>query len=159
MNKRGYNCQEAAHYLGIKRRAFEKHFRPLLTGAPIGTSLVFDRFDLDRVLEEYLQRNGRPVEKGGITWAELKLASTRTSKDSGVSIGYTKALDFATVSSRLNNRKAGLFFSLNSFVRFIFTGFVPRSHSTKLLPNICSTIKKRCPLNRTSICWKGWCPL
>jgi len=28
MSKRGYNCQEAIAYLGIKRRAFEKHFRP-----------------------------------------------------------------------------------------------------------------------------------
>ena len=37
--KRGYNCQEAAHYLGIKRRAFEKYFRPLLTGTRIGTSI------------------------------------------------------------------------------------------------------------------------
>ncbi len=80
MNKRGYNCQEAAQYLGIKRRAFEKHFRPFLTGASIGTSVIFDRFDLDRVLEEHIQRNGRPVEKGGITWAELKPASTRTSR-------------------------------------------------------------------------------
>ena len=107
MDKRGYNCQEAAAYLGIKRRAFDKHIRPLLTGARLGTSLIFDRFDLDRVLEEHFQRNGRPVEKGGNTWAELKLASTRTSKDSGVSIGYTKALDFATVSSHLKKRKAG----------------------------------------------------
>jgi len=76
MNKRGFNCQEAAQYLGIKRRAFEKHFRPLLVGAPIGTSLIYDRFDLDRVLEEYKKRNGRPMEKGGFTWAKLKLANS-----------------------------------------------------------------------------------
>lgn len=107
MDKRGYNCQEAAQYLGIKRRAFEKHFRPLLTGASIGTSVIFDRFDLDRILEEHIKRNGRPMEKGGFTWAKLKLASTRTSKDSGVSTGYTKALDFATVSSRIKKQKTG----------------------------------------------------
>jgi hypothetical protein len=107
MDKRGYNCQEAAHYLGIKRRAFDKYFRPLLIGASIGTSLIFDRFDLDRVLEEHIHGNERPMEKGGITWAKLKLASTKTSRDSGVLIGYTKALDFATVSSRLKKQKAG----------------------------------------------------
>ena len=107
MDKRGYNCQDAAQYLGIKRRAFEKHFRPYLTGTPFGTSVIYDRIDLDRILEEHKQRNGRPMENGGITWAKLKLASTRTSRDSGVSIGYTKALDFATVSSRLKKQKAG----------------------------------------------------
>lgn len=107
MDKRGYNCQEAAHYLGIKRRAFDKLFRPFLTGIHAGTSLIFDRFDLDRVLEEHKHRNERPMEKGGITWAELKLASTKISRTSGVSIGYTKALDFATVSSRLKKQKAG----------------------------------------------------
>jgi hypothetical protein len=107
MDKRGYNCQEAAHYLGIKRRAFEKHFRPLIAGFRIGTALIFDRFDLDLLLEQHIQRNGRPVVRGGNTWAELKQASTRTSKTSGVSIGYTKALDCATVSNRLRKRKAG----------------------------------------------------
>ena len=77
MDKRGYNCQEAAHYVGIKRRAFEKHFRPLVAGTRIGTSLIFDRFDLDRILEEHINRNGRPMEKGGITWAKLKHASNQ----------------------------------------------------------------------------------
>ncbi len=105
--KRGFNCQEAAHYLGIKRRAFDQHIRPLLSGARIGTSLIFDRFDLDRVLEEHIHRNGRPMEKGNLLWAERKLAFTQTNKVCGVSIGYTKALDFATVSRRLKKQKAG----------------------------------------------------
>ena len=105
--KRGFNCQEAAHYLGIKRRAFDQHIRPLLSGFRIGTSLIFDRVDLDRILEEHIHRNGRPMEKGDLLWAERKLASIQTRKDSGVSIGYTKALDFATVSHRLKKRKAG----------------------------------------------------
>lgn len=107
LTKRGFNTQEAAQYLGIKRRAFDTHFRQLLTGTRIGTSVIYDRFDLDRVLEEYIRRNERPMEKGGITWAKLKLASPRTSRDSGVSTGYTKALDFATVSSRIKKQKTG----------------------------------------------------
>ncbi|MEQ1525981.1 MAG: hypothetical protein ABL911_04460 [Gallionella sp.] len=105
--KRGFNCQEAAHYLGIKRRAFDQHIRPLLSGFRIGTSLIFDRVGLDRVLEEHIHRNGRPMKKGDLLWAERKLASTRIRKVSGVSIGYTKALDFATVLQRLKKRKAG----------------------------------------------------
>lgn len=49
MDKRGFNCQEALHYLGIKRRAFDKYFRPWLNPVRLGTSVVFDRIDLDCV--------------------------------------------------------------------------------------------------------------
>jgi hypothetical protein len=59
--------------------------------------VVFDRIDLDRLLEEHKSRNGRPVEKGVHTWAEHKPASTKISKASGGLIRSTKALDFATV--------------------------------------------------------------
>lgn len=107
MDKRGYNCQEALHYLGIKRRAFEKYFRPLLSPVRLGTSLIFDRIDLDALLEQHKSRNGRPVEKGVHTWAELKPASTKTSKASGGLIRSTKALDFATVSKALRKRNPG----------------------------------------------------
>ena len=107
MDKRGYNCQEAMRYLGIKRRAFDKYFRPSLSPIQLGTCLVFDRIDLDRLLEEHKSRNGRPVEKGVHTWAEHKPASTTTSKASGGLIRSTKAPDFATVSSALKKRNPG----------------------------------------------------
>ena len=107
MDKRGFNSQEAMRYLGIKRRAFEKHFRPFLAEMRLGTCVVYDRIDLDRVLEEYKQRNGRPAEKGVSAWAELKPASTKILKGSGVSIRSTKALDFATVSSALKKQSPG----------------------------------------------------
>ena len=107
MDKRGFNCQEALHYLGIKRRAFEKHFRPLLNPIRLGTSVVFDRIDLDRVLEEHKSRNGRPVEKGVYSWAEHNPASIRIRKDSGVLIRSSKALDFETVLNDLKKRNPG----------------------------------------------------
>ena len=107
MDKRGYNCQEALAYLGVKRRAFETYFRPYLTPVRLGTSVVFDRIDLDRVLDDHKQRNGRPIEKGEMTWAEHKPASIKTRKDSGALIRSTKAPDFATVASALKRRKAG----------------------------------------------------
>ena len=37
MEKRGYNCQEALQYLGIKRRSFETYFRPHLIPVRMGT--------------------------------------------------------------------------------------------------------------------------
>ena len=107
MDKRGYNCQEALQYLGIKRRAFETYYRPLLTPIRMGTCVVFDRIDLDRVLEEHKRRNERPVEKGETTWADNKPASTKTSKDSGASIRSTKALDFVTALNIVKKHKTG----------------------------------------------------
>jgi len=54
MSKRGYSYGEAIAYLGIKRRAFERHIRPRLPPpTPCGTSLVFERADLDRAWEDY----------------------------------------------------------------------------------------------------------
>ena len=107
MEKRGYNCQEALQYLGIKRRAFETYVRPYLVPVRMGTCVVFDRIDLDRVLEDHKCRNERPIEKGEMTWAEHKPAFTKTSKDSGGSLRSTMALDFATVSSAMKKRKTG----------------------------------------------------
>ena len=101
MDKRGYNCREAIAYLGIKRRAFEIHFRPYLKGIRLGTAVVFDRFDLDRVLEEHKDRNGRPIEKGGNKWADHKAASTVIEKVTGGLIRSTVALDFVGVSDKI----------------------------------------------------------
>jgi hypothetical protein len=54
MVKRGYTNAEAMAYLGLKRRAFEKHIRPRLPApTPCGTSRVFERADLDRAWEAY----------------------------------------------------------------------------------------------------------
>lgn len=54
MEKRGYTYAEALNYLGLKRKAFEKHIRPRLPApTPCGTSRVFERVDLDRAWEEY----------------------------------------------------------------------------------------------------------
>lgn len=69
MEKRGYTYAEAMNYLGLKRKAFEKHIRPRLPApTPCGTSRVFERTDLDRAWEEYcaarrmgtILRNGLP---------------------------------------------------------------------------------------------------
>lgn len=54
VEKRGYTCAEAMNYLGLKRRAFEKHIRPRLPPpTPCGTTHVFERGDLDRAWDEY----------------------------------------------------------------------------------------------------------
>jgi hypothetical protein len=63
MEKRGYTYAEAMNYLGLKRKAFEKHIRPRLPPPiPCGTSRVFERADLDRAWDEYCEarRSVRP---------------------------------------------------------------------------------------------------
>ena len=63
MEKRGYTYAEAINYLGLKRKAFEKHIRPRLPPpTPCGTSRVFERTDLDRAWDEYCEarRYARP---------------------------------------------------------------------------------------------------
>ena len=108
MPKRGFNCQEAMTYLGVKRRAFDLHFRPYLPAARLGTSVVFDRIDLDRILDEHKNRNGRPCEKGDKSWADSKTVFTVTSKVIGGSTRSIAERDFASVSARiLKKGKAG----------------------------------------------------
>ena len=63
-NKRGYNAQESMAYLGIKRKAFDKFFRPYLIPVKFGTSIVFDVIDLDAVMDDYKRGNERLISKG-----------------------------------------------------------------------------------------------
>jgi hypothetical protein len=65
-DKRCYTCAEAMKYLGLKRRAFEKHIRPRLPlPTPCGTTRVFEGTDLDRAWEEYCAaRRGRGAANG-----------------------------------------------------------------------------------------------
>ena len=105
-NKRGYNAQESMAYLGIKRKAFDKFFRPYLIPVKFGTSIVFDVIDLDAVMDDYKRGNERLISKGEIIWAD-KVVSTKTTKIDGVLIKSTKALDFESVLTTLKKQKIG----------------------------------------------------
>jgi len=94
-------------YLGIKRKAFEKHFKPYLKPIRFGTSIIFDVVDLDAVLEDYKRGNERLISKGEIQWAENKVASTETTVTDGALIKSTKALDFESVLKSLKKQKIG----------------------------------------------------
>src|SRR4051812_20761630 len=88
--KRCYSYAQSLAYLGIKRRAFDKHIKPLLPApTPLGTSKIWDRLDLDQALADYrAQRNGRPGEKGEVEeWAERKSRASMPEKQAaGTSI-------------------------------------------------------------------------
>jgi hypothetical protein len=63
-DKRCYNTNEALHYLGIKRRSFERHLRPLLAGkgVKIGVSTVYEKTDLDAAWDAYKESVSTDIE-------------------------------------------------------------------------------------------------
>jgi hypothetical protein len=53
--KRGLTYLEAMDYVGVKRRTFDVQWRPHLVAISQGTSLIFDREDLDRLFDQFKQ--------------------------------------------------------------------------------------------------------
>jgi len=126
--KRGLTYLEAIDYVGVKRRTFDTQWRPHLVAMSQGTSLIFDREDLDKLFDQFKdnstprpkattsggtaqngRRNGRPiVEKGVQEWAERQPGSTPEKTEPGRSTSGTATLDFASAASQvLKRRKAG----------------------------------------------------
>jgi hypothetical protein len=131
--KRGMSYAEAMAYVGVKRRTFDAAWRPRLNAIHQGTSLIFDRNDLDRLFDELKEqgdagnaqpasvacperqaqnddRNERPAPMKGVTkWAEKYRESIPAAKEPGRSTSGMPALDFSGVASRiLRKRKSGL---------------------------------------------------
>src|SRR5262249_31790694 len=108
--KRGFTHAQAIAYLGIKRKAFERHIRPRATPVRIGSCLIFERFDLDRAFDEYkAERNGRPGTKGGIEWADQGCpVSTGMGKAAGVSTRSSRTVpDFESALAAVRRLKVG----------------------------------------------------
>jgi len=121
--RRGYNHGAAIKYLGIGRRSFEALVRPHLTPVRIGNSLIFDRVDLDQVMDRFKSGelpdgseadhngggNGWPTtEEGAFKWAEKRRASRPSQTEPGRSIRYGEVADFEGVaSSIMKKRRAG----------------------------------------------------
>lgn len=124
--KRGLTQAEAMAYVGVKRRTWEAHWAPRITGMHQGVCLIYDRQDLDRLFdamkaetvgatppqdaandsEHNAARNGRPEQKGRNTWAKSHGASTPTRKtDPGKLTSGGAALDFASVALRVTKRR------------------------------------------------------
>jgi hypothetical protein len=105
-DKRGFNRQEAIAYLGIKGRFFDERIRPNISGIRMGTGVIFDRVDLDRVFEEYKTRgDGQPTEKGGSTWAESSPVSTSMATVAGGSTRSSADADFGALSERIMRKR------------------------------------------------------
>jgi hypothetical protein len=107
--RRGLNRQQAIDYLGIKGTYFDKEVRPLLHAQKMGTSMVFDRYELDSVFDQIMLAAGDvgPNEKGITQWPKEPQASWKHKTVAGESTKPTKELDFKDVLKRIKQRKSG----------------------------------------------------
>lgn len=130
--KRGLTHQESMEYVGVKRRTFDELWRPKLVAMRQGSSLVFDRVDLDRLFEEFKQeaaghssnandssvqpiaaqnkgQNIRPIKSNGVQeWDKARVVSIKKSAVCGKSTNGSSGLDFASAASKaLMMRNAG----------------------------------------------------
>ena len=103
--------RDAPHYLGMDRNRFNREVRPYLTEIPIGKQgIAFDRLDLDAWIEQYKQRNGRPVslnKKGEKLWDEKKSLACKKLVTYGTSTNVSTVAEFAKARERavLKKRK------------------------------------------------------
>ena len=113
--KRGLNYQQALEYLGVKRKTFDDVFRPKLRSLRVGTSVLFDRRDLDALFDSLKEgaesgADGRPSteRKGGKPRAVNSPVSVSIpQEEGGKSIRSTGASAFASVVTRIRKRKSG----------------------------------------------------
>lgn len=117
--KRGLSYQEAMKYAGVKRRTFDAKWRPKLKPMKQGSSLIFDRLDIDRLFDEFKgpqkeiggddAQNEAPAfkQKGAQTWGEKCPASTPPKMARGRSIKSSEVLDFVSASAHIKKQKIG----------------------------------------------------
>jgi hypothetical protein len=107
--RRGLNRQQAFDYLGVKSSYFNKEIRPLLTAMRMGTSVVFDRHDLDIVFERIKLALGDvgPTVKGEAQWPKEPPESSKQKTAAGGSTRLTREIDFRDVLKRIKQRKNG----------------------------------------------------
>ena len=98
--------RDIPHYLGMDRHLFNKEVRPFLTEIPIGTQgKAFDRLDLDKWVDYYKGRSGRPSNKRVELWDAKKLQGSRNAENSGVLTKRFSDTEFAKVLEQIRLKK------------------------------------------------------
>ena len=108
MNKNEYllprliRLRDVSRYLGMDRHRFNKEVRPFLTEIPIGIQgKAFDRLDLDKWVDYYKERSGRPYNKRLELWDAKERQDSTNVENSGMLINkfsenaFAKALEQA----------------------------------------------------------------
>ena len=97
-------------YCGMSRLIFKEHIKPNLTRIQIGVQGVgYDRFEIDRVLDDYIARYGRApaVKEENDTCENIKspVVVSSTGMVSGISTKPSTEADFAGVVARVTKLK------------------------------------------------------
>ena len=98
--------RDAPQYLGMDRNRFNVEVRPYITEIPIGSQGIgFDRLELDAWVDDYVARNGRPAQKGEISWDAKEYPVSYKDTGSGTSTNASAGGEFAKALGQLTSRK------------------------------------------------------
>jgi hypothetical protein len=110
--KRGFTCEQAMNYVGVKRRTFDEFWRPRLIAIHQGTSLLFDKRDLDALFDELKRAAASPQKSSNITqikgeesWVKKHPVSTPTRTVHGKSTNSTRESAFELAASQVLKRQ------------------------------------------------------
>ena len=106
MQPRLIRFRDAPRYLGMDRNRFNSEVRRFVTEVRIGRQgVAFDRLELDAWVDDYLARNGRPAQKGAISWDARPYPASSSAPASGISTNTSAGGVFAEALKQLSSRK------------------------------------------------------
>ena len=108
MQPRLLRLRDAPSYLGMDRNRFNQEVRPHLRSVPIGSQgIAFDRLDLDRWVDDYMRRNGRPASpsEGESLWDVSKAQGFATETGFGTSKSKSSDTRFAKALAQATSKK------------------------------------------------------
>ncbi len=101
--------RDAPRYLGMDKNRFNREVRPFLNEFRIGKQgIAFDRLDLDRWVDHYIQCNGRHGQHSGDqVWGAKKLPDSINGATFGMSIKESTACELQSLLAQaaLTKRK------------------------------------------------------
>ena len=106
MQPRLIRFRDAPRYLGMDRNRFNIEVRPRIIEVRIGRQgVAFDRLELDAWVDEYLARNGRPAQKGAISWDARQYPASSGGAVSGMSTNASAGGEFARALEQMTSKK------------------------------------------------------
>jgi hypothetical protein len=107
--RRGLNREDAIAYLGVKGTYFDKEIRSKLHAQKLGTSLIFDKRELDKIFDELILMGGDvgSTRKGVTQWPKEPQEFLKQKMDDGGLTRVTTASDFRDVLNHLRRQRSG----------------------------------------------------
>ena len=100
--------RDAPSYVGMDRNRFNQEVRPQIPSVVIGIQgIAFDRLDLDRWVDDYMRRNGRPASpsEGESLWDVSKAQGFATGTGFGTSKNKSSDTRFARALAQAASKK------------------------------------------------------